>query len=681
MFGLNLPQVSGSVSMKTSPIKSDSVYAPRIARGCLLSCISALALGSPAVAQSVAPTCTECDATEGAESGGGLRVYEARYAPRAVALIARRVAAPPPDLDRLWYLTALNEGLGVLSWNAQGEIVGTRFSTASGAPTETPRGFVWLPQEAYGLAANQAHDLYSIAHLGDVTTPSFAFDVSDDGLAVGAAGNLAEADGVKAHAWDLSSSSSVAPPPSARFELHLESSVAPWSMALAVTPFSSVYATTRVVGLAGAACHGWREPYEFYLSTPMTAQMIGHSEAPSAEFHQPTMSRRKWACDVAGDGFDPIGSYDHPWVPNPVDECNSECGQCSDYCVSTKHVGTQFGDGSPLGTVFYRIGPGLPPASQATQVTSLRSITARNSGGPGFPAILSGYVGSGQGLQSDCPQVAALWNYGAAGAVRDLLPSQRGLVVAVHPLAQRWRSIDCICAGEIAVGWSANVAAPVGYFWTKLRNPSAEEEFELHSAQELLFVAEEDSAQDISIEQMYDIMPTGEILALVRRDLGFGNYNLFAAVLAVAGDIDGDRVVDAGDLALLMNSWGTVLLGDEQALRCDLDLDLAIGAADLAALLNRWDPNPIRLLLPADAAGQRFYCTLMPDEVCSGTAVDFSIDSSMLEDCLCCALAVVGFPSSQSFLEWSRDTDAESLEMTCTTIRTVMQHTGGPADE
>jgi hypothetical protein len=49
------------------------------------------------------------------------------------------------------------------------------------------------------------------------------------------------------------------------------------------------------------------------------------------------------------------------------------------------------------------------------------------------------------------------------------------------------------------------------------------------------------------------------------------------------GDLDGDGLVDATDLGLLISRWGTT---DVDA---DLDGDGIVGASDLAATLGAWN--------------------------------------------------------------------------------------------
>lgn len=55
---------------------------------------------------------------------------------------------------------------------------------------------------------------------------------------------------------------------------------------------------------------------------------------------------------------------------------------------------------------------------------------------------------------------------------------------------------------------------------------------------------------------------------------------------ACVADLNGDGVVDAADLAILLGSWGPVFSA------ADLDDDLDVDAADLGILLGAWGPCP-----------------------------------------------------------------------------------------
>ena len=51
-------------------------------------------------------------------------------------------------------------------------------------------------------------------------------------------------------------------------------------------------------------------------------------------------------------------------------------------------------------------------------------------------------------------------------------------------------------------------------------------------------------------------------------------------------DLNGDRAVDASDLAALLSAWGST------GGAADIDADGTVGASDLAAMLNAWGACP-----------------------------------------------------------------------------------------
>jgi hypothetical protein len=79
----------------------------------------------------------------------------------------------------------------------------------------------------------------------------------------------------------------------------------------------------------------------------------------------------------------------------------------------------------------------------------------------------------------------------------------------------------------------------------------------------------------------------GEHLLTLRGTDGDGLFNEKMITLTVTardvnrGDVNGDGVIGAPDLAALLSEWGGTGLSD-------LDLDGSVGAADLALLLSRW---------------------------------------------------------------------------------------------
>lgn len=93
------------------------------------------------------------------------------------------------------------------------------------------------------------------------------------------------------------------------------------------------------------------------------------------------------------------------------------------------------------------------------------------------------------------------------------------------------------------------------------------------------FIDELGSAQHYSAR-----LHVGATAWFVFAELGKNPYNLFP-IVAPPGDLDGDGVVNAVDLAILLGSWGPCV-------GCDADLndDGVVGPADLAIVLGNWGP-------------------------------------------------------------------------------------------
>lgn len=100
------------------------------------------------------------------------------------------------------------------------------------------------------------------------------------------------------------------------------------------------------------------------------------------------------------------------------------------------------------------------------------------------------------------------------------------------------------------------------------------------------------------IEDLNALIPSGSGWVLERahgindagRIVGFGIHNgqprgFMLIPEACAGDLDGDQLVGAADLALLLSAWGQPGAGD-------LSGDGTINGADLALLLAAWGPCP-----------------------------------------------------------------------------------------
>ena len=62
------------------------------------------------------------------------------------------------------------------------------------------------------------------------------------------------------------------------------------------------------------------------------------------------------------------------------------------------------------------------------------------------------------------------------------------------------------------------------------------------------------------------------------------SYDLHASIIDCPGDINGDSVVDGGDLGILLSEWGSC-----NSCASDLDQDAQVAGSDLGLLLSLWD--------------------------------------------------------------------------------------------
>ncbi len=638
----------------------------------VLLLLTALPSESLAVAQVTAPECEQCED------------FVPRYHPREIVLIARSREGLPPILKNLWYAQDVLNGLGVLSWNQSGAVVGTRFDPLG----TTPRPFLWTPAPIVGSGLLPGtYDLLELAHgAASIGVPGFAWDISDDFMIVGGAGGLVEpdpvvADAVRARAWDATKL-----PSSCAFEFDLDPAPPespPWSMALAIEPVADPPNEPRIVGVGGQECDKWREPFQFQLNLPnciglncAVIELAVGFEPP----HDPWLpmayiqSEREWACDITNH-FDPVGTFDSPRgvVTDALSECTGNIPSPG-ACYEPMQAGALLSSTTRL----YRLGiAGAPDAIERTGVRSITSFLVEID----WHAKVAGYCWSEpipgattSVVSGDCRQNAAVWNYDQFDLPYAVLPRERpaapDVVDAKYPIAQRWRPIECICQGEVVLGWDGDHGdTQLGRFWTKSRVTN---DFELFEAEELLAVRSPTgvSVTVTEILQLYDITSTGEILALVKRTYGaLERFDVFAAILGLQGDMNGDHLIDSADLAILLSSWDQ---GD--VIAPDLNINGMVDATDLTVLLDLMSSPPQRLLLPGDALLGSSYCMQNPGELCWAEAVDLATDETRREQCLYCALECFGFISSAQFTEWTRVADADLLDATCNCIGAVIRH-------
>jgi hypothetical protein len=67
--------------------------------------------------------------------------------------------------------------------------------------------------------------------------------------------------------------------------------------------------------------------------------------------------------------------------------------------------------------------------------------------------------------------------------------------------------------------------------------------------------------------------------------LGTTTNAVIVGAQTLAGDFDGNGVVDSADMAMLLSNWGAVSFGENPY---DLDGDGVVGASDLTILFNNW---------------------------------------------------------------------------------------------
>ncbi len=127
----------------------------------------------------------------------------------------------------------------------------------------------------------------------------------------------------------------------------------------------------------------------------------------------------------------------------------------------------------------------------------------------------------------------------------------------------------------------ADVPHPTTGAWLRYEVPLAASEFHVSTASGPI-------ATQAQFDALLANLASIRISAEFASEAGEETVDLDSVVLrgSCLADLNGDGVVDATDLAILLGAWGS------GAPAADLDGDAAVNASDLAILLGAWGPCP-----------------------------------------------------------------------------------------
>ena len=612
--------------------------------------------------------------------------FEARYYIRPIAQLTPAVENAP-SFDGLWYGDGTDSRHGVLSMNSHGEVVGTMFVDVDPDPDPSavswmPHPFVWLPAPAYGLGSG-LHDLMEGEPIA-----GYALDISDNGIVVGGAGAAMPTTGaatlLRAAKWEMPSigcGGCLVP----FFEYLDGGGTLPlpgwsWTMATAVDPAASGGAAPRIVGAGRVlgctsvemdapaplrrmdALHFDRGTGGWTLGVIPAGEPLVCLEFPSDLF----FAFEEWACDLAGPTLGAAGSFD--WPVHDEDACGPAA--VANRCDIEMRVGALMGwEGEhPMTWECRHSGPAC---REVTGVRSMSPSGIEDDGG----AVLAGWLSAPISGGGQCGEAAAIWSAGLPFPPREELPHPTlgpGHHNGAGSVAQRWRSIDCSCEGEVVLGWASGDGSG-GTVWAREGLGGSSTNFAATWAKGLLAIA---PAVDVQIERVYDILPSGEILCLVSREEPTAQGNMrawYAALLMAVGHEGLDRSVEAEELAAIVGAWGTTpdgwgtydIAGDETGA-------LIIDAVDLAWVVAHWGLGTPRLMMPLDPAGADALCFTLPGEACAGRLPVRDETPTAAVQRLNCAVQYVGHLCPEDFVEWAKDGSPAQIECKCAAMSAIM---------
>jgi len=85
-----------------------------------------------------------------------------------------------------------------------------------------------------------------------------------------------------------------------------------------------------------------------------------------------------------------------------------------------------------------------------------------------------------------------------------------------------------------------------------------------------------------------DVLPLGHYMLFAMVDDIPSSAQIVNVLPRIAGDIDGDGVVNAADLAALLGAWGSCAAPCPPTCAADLNGDCSVDGPDLAIVLGNW---------------------------------------------------------------------------------------------
>ncbi len=292
------------------------------------------------------------------------------------------------------------------------------------------------------------------------------------------------------------------------------------------------------------------------------------------------------AWGITGDGLKAVGLYWRPGNPGGggaahAMQWTSAAGTVSlsmPGAASSRANGANF-DGSVIaGWEASPTGPWQPTVWVNGAKTILQPVDEFSGGGQAWAVSNDGstVVGSGYSQTQQAP-IATRWVFD--GAEWDEFPL--GVLPGTPIQSGRSFANGASADGSVIIGtnyffFNGPFSSATGFIWTQ--------ETGMVNIRDFLAANGVKLDPDFSIAELSDISPDGHtIIGIGRQDPESLLISSFRITITsdCPSDLDGDGLVGAGDLALLLGSWG------QSGVPADFDGD-GVGASDLAQMLGSW---------------------------------------------------------------------------------------------